>query len=52
VDDVNLLRQLVAWWRGSADPTERREADEIRDRMKRDRAEAAFGAGQTNKTGG
>jgi arylsulfatase A-like enzyme len=28
---VNLLRRLVAWWRGSADPTERREADEIRD---------------------
>lgn len=49
---MTLLRKLVAWWRGSADPAARRDADQIRDRMERDRAEAAFGAGQTNKPGG
>jgi hypothetical protein len=48
---VKLLRRVVAWWRGSAGPEARAEADEIRD-LDLARAEATFGAGQTTKTGG
>ena len=49
---MKLLRRLVAWWRGTADPVARREAERVQETIDLDRAEAVFGAGQTNKTGG
>ena len=49
---MSVLRRVVRWWRGSAVPTGRAEAERVRDSIDLDRAETVFAAGQTTKAGG
>jgi hypothetical protein len=49
---MKLLRRIVAWWRGTADPAARAEAARVQEEIDLDRAETVFGAGRTTKTGG
>jgi hypothetical protein len=49
---MKVLRSIVLWWRGSADPSGRAEAERIRACIDLDRAETFFAAGQTTKAGG
>jgi hypothetical protein len=48
---MRLLRQLVAWWRGTATPADRAEAADAAERLQATRAQTAFDAVSTRKQG-
>ena len=48
---MRLLARVIAWWRGTATPSERAEAVDAAERVQATRAQTAFDAVSTRKQG-